>query len=162
MFPIRELAGMEQVVAVQAEDQRFPVPGCHQLLPCRFSASDILHFPHVMNLQRPAGCLTVFALARVQSSAKFRSTECERQSIGRDIHFRLVGYPWFEALELEDSDESRLFLSLHGKDQSLFGFEPFDDLFVLVLCLFAKVLSRLRFQMEWNLLMCVLTLKARA
>ena len=123
-------------MTVQAEDKRFPVSGCHKLLPCCFSVSDILHFPNVMDLKGPLGRLAVFTLARVQSSEQLRSTERERENIGRDVHCRVVGCLWFKALELEHSDDTCLFLTLHGKNQSLFCFEPFDDFsrtcFVLV------------------------------
>ena len=44
--------------------------------------------------------------------------------------------PLLQTLELEHSDETCLFLSLHGKNQSLCCFEPLDDFsrpcFVLV------------------------------
>ncbi len=127
---------MQEVVAVQAEDKRFPVSGCHHLLPCCFPLRNILHFPNVMNFKRSTGCLTVFALARVQSSDKLRSIESKHENIGRGVYFCVMGCYRFKVLELKHSDGSRLFLPLHGENKSLFCFEPFDDLscarFVLV------------------------------
>ena len=127
---------MQEVVAVQTEDKRFPVSGCHHLLPCCFTLRNILHFPNVMHFKRSTGCLTVFALARVQSSDKLRSIESKHENIGRCVYFCVVGYYRFKVLELKHSDGSHLFLLLHGENKSLFCFEPFDDLgcarFVLV------------------------------
>src|SRR5260221_9326902 len=127
VFSIREFSGMEQVVTIAAQDKRFPVSGCHQPLPCCFSLSDIFHFPNVVYLKGSGSRLAIFTFARVQSSDEFRSTERECEDIGRYIHFCVVGCHWFKVFGLEHSDNSCLFLSLHGKDQSLFCFEPFDD-----------------------------------
>jgi hypothetical protein len=44
-------------VAVEAQDKRFPVPGCHQFLPCCFSVGDIFQFSNVVDLKRPVGRL---------------------------------------------------------------------------------------------------------
>ena len=127
---------MEQVVTVTAEDQRFPVPGCHDLLPEHFPMSDIFHFPNVMNLKWASGCLAIFAFVRVQSSDEFRSTERERKNSGRSIHLSIVDGCHFEVFGSEYSDGSRPFLSLHRQSEAIFCFQPFDDLidagFVLV------------------------------
>ena len=107
---------MQEVVTVQAEDKRFPVSGCHHLLPCCFTLRNILHFPNVMNFKRSTGCLTVFALARVQSSDKLGSIESKHENIGRCVYFCVVGCYRFKVLELKHSDGSRLFLPLHGEN----------------------------------------------
>lgn len=127
---------MEQVVTVTAQDQRFPVPGCHYLLPEPFPMRDIFHFPNVMHLKWARGCLAIFAFVRIQSSDEFRATECERKNIGRSIHLGIVDGGHFEVFGSEDSDGSRHFLSLYRQSETILCFEPFDDLidacFVLV------------------------------
>src|SRR6266516_2064644 len=116
VFSIRKFPCMQEVVTVQAEDKRFPVSGCHHLLPCCFTLRNILHFPNVMNFKRSTGCLTVFALARVQSSDKLRSIESKHENIGRCVYFCVLGCYRFKVLELKHSDGSRLFLPLHGEN----------------------------------------------
>src|SRR6266536_4207448 len=116
VFSIRKFPCMQEVVTVQAEDKRFPVSGCHHLLPCCFTLRNILHFPNVMNFKRSTGCLTVFALARVQSFDKLRSIESKHENIGRCVYFCVVGCYRFKVLELKHSDDSRLFLPLHGEN----------------------------------------------
>jgi hypothetical protein len=75
MVSIREFSRVEQVMTVEAENQRFSVPGCHQLLPVGLSIWDRFEFPHMVDLKRTNGCLAIFTLLRVQSSDEFRSRE---------------------------------------------------------------------------------------
>ena len=105
---------MEKMMTVEAQNQCFPVPGRHQPLPRCFSASDIFHFPNVVDLKGTSSCLAILACVRVQSSDKFRSREREDERVGRGVNFGIMGCCWFEVFGPEHSDGSRLLLFLYG------------------------------------------------
>src|SRR5207249_8701577 len=65
---IREFSCMEKVMALQTQDQRFPVASGHDFLPEVFSVLYILQFPNVMDLEWACFRSAVFALFRVQPS----------------------------------------------------------------------------------------------
>src|ERR1700692_1821719 len=48
---IRECSLMESMMTGLAEDQRFPVASCHQLLPESFSFRHIFHLSYVVDLK---------------------------------------------------------------------------------------------------------------
>src|SRR5215472_14897405 len=78
------------MVAISAEDQGFPFPGCHHALPERFALGPILELPYMMDLEWPLRCSTVFTLLSAEAPDYFRAAQRPDVESGQRIE-RWVG-----------------------------------------------------------------------
>ncbi len=73
---------MESMMTGLAENQRFPVASCHQLLPESFSFRHIFHLSYVVDLKWSCCGFTIFTLLFVQPFDNLRTTERPHVNIG--------------------------------------------------------------------------------
>ena len=79
---VRESSLMESMMTGLAKNQRFPVAGCHQLLPESFSFRYIFHLSYVVDLKWSCCGFTIFTLLFVQPFDNLRTTERPYVNIG--------------------------------------------------------------------------------